>query len=169
MSLPAQERGSLNPRKGHGCFFSCQNTSATLLLPPLITTLTISSIIGLMAFIEHILCPRQHGTSNDVVPLLSLSYRGRNGGSESGTCPRPHSLGARLDQQLKVFATWRISGALWTSSILRHQGQNSLPFTIPGRSPSCLSGQCLPCHMPQALPHQCPGRALVSAFPWASA
>ena len=51
-----------------------------------------SGIIGLLAFTEHILCPRQHGAPNEVVLLLSLSYQGRNGGSESVTCPRPHSL-----------------------------------------------------------------------------
>lgn len=95
---PSPREGSLNPRKEPVCFFSCQNTPAPSLLPPLITTLTISGIIGLMAFIEHMLRPRQHGASNEVVLLLSLSYRERNGGSETVTCLRPHSLGARLDQ-----------------------------------------------------------------------
>lgn len=81
---PSPREGSLNPRKEPVCFFSCQNTPAFTAPLPLITTLTISGIIGLMAFIEHMLRPRQHGASNEVVLLLSLSYRERN--RESRNC-----------------------------------------------------------------------------------
>lgn len=151
---PSPREGSLNPRKGPVCFFSCQNTPATSLLPPLITILTISGIIGLMAFTEHILCPRQHGAPNEVVLLLSLSYQGRNGGSESVTCPRPHSLGARLG--LRSSPPGGSQGPFGLHPSRDIKGRHNLPFTIPGRSPSCLSAS--------ACPATCPGPSPISAL-----
>lgn len=113
-----------------------------------------SGIIGLLAFTEHILCPRQHGAPNEVVLLLSLSYQGRNGGSESVTCPRPHSLGARLG--LRSSPPGGSQGPFGLHPSRDIKGRHNLPFTIPGRSPSCLSAS--------ACPATCPGPSPISAL-----
>ena len=105
-------------------------------------------------FTEHILCPRQHGAPNEVVLLLSLSYQGRNGGSESVTCPRPHSLGARLG--LRSSPPGGSQGPFGLHPSRDIKGRHNLPFTIPGRSPSCLSAS--------ACPATCPGPSPISAL-----